>query len=47
MFFFPQEWFLFPVILKTKEPLKQQINLQLYSESSWGITKHYAQMIIQ
>ena len=43
----PQEWFLFPIILKTKNALEQKINLQLYSESSWGITKHYAKMIIQ
>lgn len=43
----PQEWFLFPVILNTKNELEEQINVQLYSENSWGIAKHFAKMMIK
>ena len=43
----PQEWFLFPVILKTqKSELKQDITLLFNSESSWGQTKHVTKMKI-
>ena len=43
----PQEWFLFPVILRTqKSELEQYITLLFNSESSWGQTKHEAKMKI-
>ncbi len=36
----PQEWFLFPVIIKTpKSQIQQSIEIQLCSENSWGLTK--------
>jgi len=39
----PQEWFLFPVIVKTpKWQIDRNIEIQLYSENSWGLTKYPA-----
>ena len=43
----PQEWFLFPIILVTsKNGLMQDITVQLYSESSWGVTERITKMRI-
>jgi hypothetical protein len=40
----PQEWFLFPVIIKTPKELldNSKFTIQFYSENSWGLTKYIA-----
>ena len=44
----PQEWFLFPIILETsKNSLTQDITVQLYSESSWGVTERITKIKIK
>jgi hypothetical protein len=43
----PQEWFLFPVIIKTpKHELDSRAEIQFYSENSWGLTKYPASIKI-
>ena len=42
----PQEWFIFPVILKTPKELRNlTVEIQTYSENSWGLTKYFAKVI--
>ncbi len=42
----PQEWFIFPIIVKTpKELCNQKVEIQVYSENSWGLTKYFAKVI--
>jgi hypothetical protein len=37
----PQEWFLFPLIIKTpKSPVSRNAEIQVYSENSWGLSKY-------
>jgi hypothetical protein len=39
----PQEWFLFPVIIKSpKSQVRPNVEIQVYSENSWGLTKYQA-----
>lgn len=41
----PKEWFLFPLIVKTpKRNLDREIEIQLHSENSWGLTKYPAKV---
>ncbi len=41
----PQEWFLFPLIVKTpKDNLDRDIEIQVHSENSWGIAKYPAKV---
>lgn len=39
----PQEWFVFPVIVEISDcELDSKVEVQFYSENSWGVTKYHA-----
>jgi hypothetical protein len=39
----PQEWFVFPVLVEISDcELNSQVEVEFYSENSWGITKYHA-----
>jgi hypothetical protein len=44
----PQEWFIFPIIVEISDcELDSNIEVQFYSENSWGVTKYHAQIKTQ